>query len=78
MSAAVRGRNPGRSKAMRRRVPPKRRPRAGGLGFASSIAVWCFIVLIAYGIQGRGATPQTTSVDRQQAAVAAAPPPSAG
>ncbi|PYR21030.1 MAG: hypothetical protein DMF98_22810, partial [Acidobacteria bacterium] len=60
---------------MRRRVPPKRRPRAGGLGFASSIAVWCFIVLIAYGIQGRGATPQTTSVDRQQAAVAAAPPP---
>ena len=77
MSAAVRGRNPGRSEAMRRLVPPKRRRRAGGPGLALSIAVWCFIVLIAYGIQGRGATLQTTSVDRQQATVAAAPLPRA-
>ena len=75
MSAAVRGRTTGRSKAMRRLVPPKRRPRAGEPGLALSIAVWCFIVLIAYGIQGRGATPQTTSVDLKQTTVAAAPPP---
>ncbi len=77
MSAAVRGRNPGRSEAMRGLVPPKRRRREGGPGLALSIAVWCFIVLIAYSIQGRGAALQTTSVDRQQATVAAAPPPRA-